>query len=291
MAVPKIINKTAVTRKEIKELLSEHFWVHSFLVAKYATGFLQLHHRTASQTARLCTDSGVFLLTWCCMPFLAFSFLSGCCVPLWIHYWHTLTQSWANSTKEHATDFTPRQVLYTNIKQSCSRVSCSWVLYNTFYCPFLHSRLPALLSLTSISIKACLLAEGLHVFGLMLPIIYSLALWHLESASTLLSFRRPPETFRIFWWNLLEQVHTTFSTVDFCSAFTFEACFYNSTYKTIMLPGLNELVRNAECHIFDENIRAVCRQEKGQHNMQAFLHAHSTISEPSLLMSTLWIYS
>lgn len=70
--------------------------------------------------------------------------------------------------------------------------------YNTFYCPFLHSRLPALLSLTSISIKACLLAEGLHVFGLMLPIIYSLALWHLESASTLLSFRRPPETSRIF---------------------------------------------------------------------------------------------
>lgn len=54
-----------------------------------------------------------------------------------------------------------------------------------------------------------------------------------------------------------------------------------------MLPGLNELVRKAEHHVFDENLRAVCGQEKGQHNMQAFLHAHSTISEASLLLSTL----
>lgn len=54
-----------------------------------------------------------------------------------------------------------------------------------------------------------------------------------------------------------------------------------------MLPGLSELARNAERHIFGEYVRAVRRQEKGQHNMQAFLHAHSTISEASLLLSTL----
>lgn len=71
----------------------------------------------------------------------------------------------------------------------------------------------------------------------------------------------------------------------------FEACVSTALPTkhsvTIMLPGLSELARNAERHIFGEYIRAVCRQEKGQHNMQAFLHAHSTISEASLLLSTL----
>lgn len=187
---------------------------------------------------------------------------------------------------------------YTSIKPSCSHVSWSWVLYKLY-----HLLLPLLtLMLTRLTLAS------IHEYRSWL-VGWRVACFWLDVTDNLLShigicgiFKVLPPFCHseglqkhsegsdgIFW----SRYAPLLGAVGFYSAFTFwSLCFYSSTYSvTIMLPGLSELARNAERHIFGEYVRAVRRQEKGQHNMQAFLHAHSTISEASLLLSTLWICS
>lgn len=79
-------NKTAVTHKEMKEVLSEHFWAHSFLVAQHATGFLQ-HHKL---------QSSVLIGEFFCSPDAACLSLLGIQFPL------RLLRSVVNTLMAHA---------------------------------------------------------------------------------------------------------------------------------------------------------------------------------------------
>lgn len=226
----------------MKELLAEHFWAHGFLAAQYATGFLQLHHRTASETAELCTDGGIFLPTWCWMPFSSWHSwefpLRSLCSHVNTLAAHTYPEQ-SKLNKRAYNRFYTWASFYTSIKPSCSHVSWSWVLYKLYH----------LLLLLLTLMLTCLTLASIHEYRSWL-VGWRVACFWLDVTDNLLShigicgiFKVLPPFCHseglqkhsegsdgIFW----SRYAPLLGAVGFYSAFTFwSLCFYSSTYKTL----------------------------------------------------------